>query len=124
MPTYDYLCDGCGHRFEKMQNITSEALKDCPECKESVLRRLIGGGGAVIFKGSGFYETDYRSDSYKHAAKTETSAAAADSSVTTGSDSSKSDSSKSDSSKSETKSTSSKPDTAAKKRQTVAGSKT
>lgn len=66
MPTYDYRCDGCGHTLDAFQSITEEALKTCPECGEDKLRRLIGAGAGIIFKGSGFYETDYkrkRSDS-------------------------------------------------------------
>jgi len=68
MPTYDYVCDGCGHSFELFQSMTDSAKKTCPECKKRKLRRLIGTGGAIMFKGSGFYQTDYRSDSYKKAA--------------------------------------------------------
>jgi len=64
MPTYDYECQKCGHTFEKFQSMLDEHLKRCPECKGK-LKRLIGTGAGVIFKGSGFYETDYRSDSYK-----------------------------------------------------------
>ena len=71
MPTYDYLCDGCGHEFELFQSITDRVRRKCPECGELKLKRLIGPGGAVIFKGSGFYQTDYRSDSYKKAAEAE-----------------------------------------------------
>ena len=67
MPTYDYECDACGHKFEHYQGINDEVLKKCPECKKLKLRRLIGMGGAVVFKGSGFYQTDYRSESYKKA---------------------------------------------------------
>ena len=69
MPTYDYECQVCGHRFEKFQSITADPVGKCPTCGENKVRRLIGTGGAVIFKGSGFYATDYRSDSYKSAAK-------------------------------------------------------
>lgn len=64
MPTYDYRCENCGHEFEQFQSITANSLKKCPECKKLKLNRLIGTGAAVIFKGSGFYQTDYRSDSY------------------------------------------------------------
>ena len=64
MPTYDYLCSNCEHKFEKFQSITSGNLKKCPECGKMTLQRLIGTGSGVIFKGSGFYETDYRSKSY------------------------------------------------------------
>ncbi len=69
MPTYEYVCDACEHQFEEFQSITAKALRKCPACGKSKLRRLIGTGAGVIFKGSGFYETDYRSESYKSAAK-------------------------------------------------------
>src|SRR2546423_14733200 len=69
MPTYDYVCDACEHAFEEMQSFSDELLKKCPKCGKKKLRRLFGTGAGVIFKGSGFYETDYRSDSYKQAAK-------------------------------------------------------
>lgn len=68
MPTYDYQCDACDHKFEIYQGINDEKLKKCPQCKKLKLRRLLGTGGAIMFKGSGFYQTDYRSDSYKKAA--------------------------------------------------------
>lgn len=68
MPTYDYVCDGCGHAFELFQSMTDSVKKTCPECKKKKLRRLIGAGGAIVFKGSGFYQTDYRSESYKKGA--------------------------------------------------------
>jgi putative FmdB family regulatory protein len=68
MPTYDYQCDACGHKFELYQSFSDAVKKKCPECGKSKLRRLIGAGGAVVFKGSGFYQTDYRSDSYKKGA--------------------------------------------------------
>ena len=67
MPTYDYECDACQHKFELYQGINDEVQKKCPECKKNKLRRLIGTGAAIVFKGSGFYQTDYRSDSYKKA---------------------------------------------------------
>jgi putative FmdB family regulatory protein len=54
MPTYDYLCDGCGHAFELFQSMTDSVKKTCPECGKKKLRRLIGAGGAIVFKGSGF----------------------------------------------------------------------
>lgn len=69
MPTYDYVCDACQHAFEEWQSFKDEALTKCPQCKKKKLRRLFGGGAAIIFKGSGFYETDYRKDSYKQAEK-------------------------------------------------------
>jgi putative FmdB family regulatory protein len=71
MPTYEYECEGCGHQLEEFQSITEAPLRKCPECKRNKLQRLISGGAAVLFKGSGFYQTDYRSDSYKSAAKKE-----------------------------------------------------
>ena len=74
MPTYEYQCDACEHRFEEFQSFSEEPLKKCPECKKKKLRRLLGTGAAIIFKGSGFYETDYRSDSYKQGAKAEADA--------------------------------------------------
>ena len=60
MPTYDYQCNNCGHTFEKLQPMSAKVLKKCPECKKMKLVRLIGAGSGVIFKGSGFYETDYK----------------------------------------------------------------
>jgi putative FmdB family regulatory protein len=69
MPTYDYKCDHCGHTFELFQSITEGVKRKCPECGKLKLRRLFGTGAAVVFKGSGFYETDYRSDSYKKGAE-------------------------------------------------------
>ena len=71
MPTYDYVCDGCGHAFELFQSMTENTKKTCPKCKKPKLRRLIGAGGAIVFKGSGFYKTDYRSESYKKGAAAE-----------------------------------------------------
>lgn len=71
MPTYEYECEKCGKRLEKVQPITAEPLKDCPKCKKKTLRRVISSGGGIIFKGSGFYQTDYRSDSYKKSAEKE-----------------------------------------------------
>ena len=69
MPTYDYQCRACGHEFEKFQSITAEQLRKCPLCGKRKLKRLIGTGAGIIFKGSGFYQTDYRSDSYRKAAE-------------------------------------------------------
>ena len=68
MPTYDYECDACGHRFELFQGINDPVQRKCPDCKKNKLRRLFGTGAAIVFKGSGFYQTDYRSESYKKAA--------------------------------------------------------
>lgn len=69
MPTYDYECDACGHEFELFQGINDPVQRKCPKCGKLKLRRLFGTGAAVVFKGSGFYQTDYRSDSYKKAAQ-------------------------------------------------------
>lgn len=68
MPTYDYVCDACDHKFEQFQSMKDDALTKCPKCKKKKLRRLIGAGAAVVFKGTGFYQTDYRSDAYKKSA--------------------------------------------------------
>ncbi len=69
MPTYEYQCDACDHNFDEFQSMSEPALTKCPKCGKKKLRRLFGGGAAILFKGSGFYETDYRSDSYRQAAK-------------------------------------------------------
>lgn len=91
MPTYDYECDACGHEFELFQSITASVKRKCPECSRLKLRRLFGTGAAIVFKGSGFYETDYRSESYKKGA---------DKAKKAKSDTKKSDSSKSSDKKS------------------------
>jgi len=105
MPTYDYVCDACGNEFEAYESIVSQPQTDCPKCKAPKLRRKIGPGAAILFKGSGFYKTDYRSDSYKSAAKAEKSSS--DSSGSSKSDAPKTDSSKSSSTSSSTSSSSS-----------------
>ena len=71
MPTYDYVCDACDHKFELYQSIKASTKRKCPSCGRMMLRRLIGPGAAIMFKGSGFYKTDYRSESYKKAAAAE-----------------------------------------------------
>ena len=71
MPTYSYECKDCGHKFDLFQNITAEPAKTCPKCHNDTLRRLIGAGAGIIFKGSGFYITDYRSKEYKEKSKKE-----------------------------------------------------
>lgn len=71
MPTYDYKCNACDHRFEHFQSMSDKVLKKCPECGKNALERLIGTGAALIFKGSGFYQTDYRSESYKKSAESD-----------------------------------------------------
>lgn len=65
MPTYEYECKGCRHRFELSQAMTAHPLRKCPRCGKIKLRRLIGAGAGLIFKGSGFYSTDYRKPGYK-----------------------------------------------------------
>jgi putative FmdB family regulatory protein len=69
MPTYEYHCDACEHGFEEFQSMSDAPLTKCPKCRQKKLRRLFGTGAAILFKGSGFYQTDYRSESYKAAAK-------------------------------------------------------
>ena len=69
MPTYDYQCESCGHTFELFQSMSAPVKRKCPECRKLALKRLIGTGSGVLFKGSGFYETDYRSESYKKDSK-------------------------------------------------------
>ena len=69
MPTYEYECGACGHRFEKYQSMIEKAIKKCPQCGKAKAKRMISGGAGVIFKGSGIYQTDYRSKGYKDAAK-------------------------------------------------------
>lgn len=98
MPTYDYECKSCRHTWEAFQSIKADPIKKCPECGKNQARRVIGPGAGIIFKGSGFYITDYRSDSYKKAASADKAA----------SDGPKSESAKSDagSAKSESKSAS------------------
>lgn len=63
MPTYDYECEACGHTFEKFQSIKARPVRKCPKCGKNKVRRLLGTGAGVIFKGSGFYQTDYKSPS-------------------------------------------------------------
>jgi putative FmdB family regulatory protein len=75
MPTYDYRCEACEHAFEEFQSMSAKPLRKCPACGKLKLKRLIGTGAGVIFKGSGFYETDYRSEGYQKAMKAESDAA-------------------------------------------------
>ncbi len=88
MPTYEYECQKCKHQFEHFQSITAEPLKKCPKCKGKV-RRLLGTGAGIIFKGSGFYQTDYRKPSYTEGARKDKPGASSssDSKSTTKSDS-------------------------------------
>jgi putative FmdB family regulatory protein len=69
MPTYDYKCDACEHTWEEFKSIKAEPTKKCPSCGKKKAKRLIGGGAGLIFRGSGFYLTDYRSDAYKKSAE-------------------------------------------------------
>jgi putative FmdB family regulatory protein len=71
MPTYEYSCEACGHEFELFQPMGSEPPKSCPECRKRRIRRRIGSGAGIIFRGSGFYQTDYRSSEYRERAKAE-----------------------------------------------------
>ncbi len=71
MPTYEYACRACGHEFEQFQSITADPVRTCPKCGKRKVERKIGIGAGVLFKGGGFYETDYRSDSYSKAEKAE-----------------------------------------------------
>lgn len=104
MPTYDYVCDACDHKFELFQSITAEPEKKCPECGKRKLRRLIGAGAAIVFKGSGFYQTDYRSESYKKRAEADKPASESKSETKSESKSSESKPAKSGSAKTEKKS--------------------
>lgn len=97
MPTYEYVCDACGHEFELFQSMSASVKRKCPECDKLKLKRLIGIGSGVIFKGSGFYQTDYRSESYKKAAE-------ADKKASTEKSTKKDEKKKSDTSKSSDKS--------------------
>lgn len=69
MPTYDYECKKCDHRWELFQSITANPVRKCPECGKLSAKRVIGPGAGILFRGTGFYQTDYRSDSYKKAAE-------------------------------------------------------
>ncbi len=72
MPTYEYRCEACGAELELFQSMSEAPKRKCPECGKQKLKRKIGSGAGIIFKGSGFYQTDYRSESYKKAAAAET----------------------------------------------------
>lgn len=76
MPTYEYECRACDHAFELFQPITAKPVRKCPECGGRRVKRLISAGAGFIFRGSGFYQTDYRSEEYKRKAKAETPSAA------------------------------------------------
>lgn len=76
MPTYEYKCEACEHTFERFQSMTAPPTKKCPECGKNKVRRLLGTGAGLIFKGSGFYITDYRDSSYKESARKDSGGAA------------------------------------------------
>jgi len=88
MPTYDYVCHTCDHAFELFQQMSARVKRTCPECGEKTLERLIGTGAGVLFKGSGFYETDYRSNEYRKRAEADTKPADGDKSSKTSTDTS------------------------------------
>ena len=75
MPTYDYKCRACEHRWDEFQPITAQATRKCPECGKPKAERVIGAGAGILFKGSGFYQTDYRSEGYKKSAEADKKAA-------------------------------------------------
>src|SRR4051794_623940 len=109
MPTYDYICDNCRHEFEAFESIKAAPQTVCPACTEPKLRRKIGAGAAILFKGSGFYQTDYRSESYKQRAKADQPADSSSSKPADSSSSSSSSSSTPAASSATAKSDSSKP---------------
>lgn len=92
MPTYDYKCKSCGHTWELFQSITAKPVKKCPECGKQQAQRVIGPGAGIIFRGSGFYQTDYRSSNYKKAAEADRKSQEAPKSDSNGSSSTKSES--------------------------------
>jgi putative FmdB family regulatory protein len=96
MPTYDYECEACGHSLEVFQGINDPVLKKCPECGKNKLKRLFGTGAAIVFKGSGFYQTDYRSEGYKKAAEAESKSQSTEKGDKKGGDAKKTESKKSD----------------------------
>ena len=78
MPTYDYKCSNCGHEFEEFQKMTDPVITICPECKKNTLQRKIGSGAGLLFKGSGFYITDYKNNSSSKKETKETKSKAID----------------------------------------------
>jgi putative FmdB family regulatory protein len=103
MPTYDYQCKACHHRWELFQSIKAEPEKKCPKCGKRQAERMIGPGAGIIFKGSGFYQTDYRSSNYKKAAEADKKASESSNGKSESKSESKSET-KSESKKSESKS--------------------
>jgi putative FmdB family regulatory protein len=83
MPTYEYACSKCGHHFEQFQSMRDEPLRKCPKCHKAALKRLIGGGAGLIFKGSGFYITDYKNKGMAKAASAESGGSKTDASPKT-----------------------------------------
>jgi putative FmdB family regulatory protein len=95
MPTYEYRCHACDNKWEEFQSIKAEPTKKCPKCKKAKAERIISAGGGILFKGTGFYQTDYRSESYKKGADaakkaSEGSSGSSDSGKSSSSDSGKS----------------------------------
>ncbi len=90
MPTYEYRCEKCGHEFEEFQSITSRPIRKCPKCGKNAVHRLISAGAGFIFKGTGFYQTDYRSEGYKESAKKDAAPTATSAPASTGKPESKS----------------------------------
>jgi putative FmdB family regulatory protein len=113
MPTYEYKCSACDYAFEQFQSITADPIKKCPQCGKSKVKRLLGTGAGLIFKGSGFYITDYRSEAYQKAAKSEAPAGGESKAESTSSGESKADKAEAKPAVSST-STETKPSAAAK----------
>ena len=103
MPTYEYKCLDCGIQFDRFQRITEDPIQECPECSGQT-KRLIGAGAGLIFKGSGFYITDYRSEGYKERAKKDKESSSSSSGDSKSGDNKSSDSKSSDSKSSKTES--------------------
>lgn len=106
MPTYDYECQACNHTLEVFQGINEPVLTKCPACGKKKLQRQFGTGAAIVFKGSGFYQTDYRSESYKKAAKSDQSSGESKSSESKSTESKSAESKSSESKPAESKSSS------------------
>ena len=100
MPTYEYLCKACGHALEIFHSMSEAPKKKCPACGKPKLERQISSGAGIVFKGSGFYQTDYRSDSYRSAQKADKEPSPPAESTSAKSDGAKSDGAKPDGAKS------------------------